>query len=228
MIPGIFAAQVRRTPAPPVTDPYWANVSALLHLDGNATDQKSNTFTSFGSPAFSDGKFGQSLTSPTGNSGFYSAAGVEGFALTGDFTVELWFRAASSVGSAAVISCFHTTGGPSWQIYYNGSKLQWYQYSGSGSYPITSAASVNDNVFHHVAFSRSGSTLRLFIDGALDSSVSNTTVYANSGINLSIGYQHQGVQRYPFRGSIDEVRITKGVARYTAAFTPPDAPFPNS
>ena len=65
----------------------------------------------------------------------------------------------------------------------------------------------------------------MFVDGVLVGTGSSSVSYTYTTL-LSVGYQVYGLGRYPFRGGIDEVRITKGVARYTENFTPPDKPFP--
>jgi len=83
--------------------------------------------------------------------------------------------------------------------------------------------------FYHVAFTRQGSVLRLFVNGALVQTATQAGTPADGGKPLVIG-------RYPagggtadnwFNGYIDELRITKGVARYSANFTPPTQAFPN-
>ena len=87
------------------------------------------------------------------------------------------------------------------------------------------ATTVTHNTWHHVAFVRDGTTLRLFLDGVSQGTASFTGAIDTISETLSIGFDNAG-SRY-FNGNIDEVRITKGVARYTANFTPPNVAFPN-
>jgi len=71
-----------------------------------------------------------------------------------------------------------------------------------------------------VAITRATNTLRIFFDGVQQGSVTDTTNYNVTSI-LNIGYS----STY-FNGYLDDVRITKGIARYTATFTPPVAALP--
>ena len=77
-----------------------------------------------------------------------------------------------------------------------------------------------DNKWHHVAVTRSGTTLRIFVDGVQDGSVTNSTNWGthNSGApRLHIGSQN-GTGDYD--GYLSNFRILKGTALYTSDFSP--------
>ena len=85
---------------------------------------------------------------------------------------------------------------------------------------------ITANTWYHVAVSRQGTALRMFVNGALVGSSSNTANMSSSGA-LFIGRINATYPAYDWDGYIDELRITKGLARYTSAFTPPATPFGN-
>lgn len=89
---------------------------------------------------------------------------------------------------------------------------------------LTGTLTVSTN-WHHVAFSRSGTTWRQFLDGVLDGSAVQSGVPFGNSIDMLIGRDNSNPAR-DFNGWIDEYRFTAGHARYTANFTPPSAAFP--
>jgi len=152
---------------------------------------------------------------------------------TGDFTVEFWFRYTSfTTGVTGVMGTDDTTliwnknsgNNQGWDIRitaggtFLSSSCQ--HSSGAGGLDIDRTASpLVAGTFYHVAFTRQGTTLRLFLDGVLGGSRTQTGTYTtNTTGAMLIGRSG----RYEdLIGHIDDVRITKGVARYTADFTPP-------
>jgi hypothetical protein len=93
----------------------------------------------------------------------------------------------------------------------------------------TSGAAIPLTTWTHVAWVRSGNRWSVFVNGTerlLAASASGTPY--NSTAPFVIGrHVFSGATGYAFNGYIDDLRITKGVARYTANFTPPTAPFPD-
>tara|TARA_Y100000361_G_scaffold76068_1_gene67264 strand:- start:1139 stop:2344 length:1206 start_codon:yes stop_codon:yes gene_type:complete len=83
---------------------------------------------------------------------------------------------------------------------------------------IDGGATVTDGAWHHIAVSRSGNTWRMFTDGQLTNTVTNSNpIPALDGpLNLARGYN-------TLTGSIQDLRLYKGVAKYTSNFTPPGA-----
>ena len=111
-----------------------------------------------------------------------------------------------------------------WEFLQNGTELM-FQFSGGSGY--THGGTLVANTWSHVATSRSGSTITNYINGA---SV-GTSTYSGSGTYYSTSTFRVGTDRLTtnfINGSIDDLRITKGIARYTANFTPPTAPLPTS
>ena len=76
----------------------------------------------------------------------------------------------------------------------------------------------------HFAFVRTSGVFKTFFNGIQDISVANTTAY--NGTYLFIGAWRYGSYDYSLNGYIDDLRITKGYARYVANFTPPTQAFP--
>jgi hypothetical protein len=71
-----------------------------------------------------------------------------------------------------------------------------------------------------VAAARASGTTKLFIDGVQEGSVADSRTYVAGSSGLLVGRQY-GSTTNDFRGYIDDLRITKGYARYTTNFTPP-------
>jgi len=89
------------------------------------------------------------------------------------------------------------------------------------------SATVSDylNEWTHIAFTRVGSTNRLFVNGALVDTATASDNYSNTISVVGGGRYGSNSINVSFQGYIDDLRITKGVARYTAGFTPPTQTF---
>jgi hypothetical protein len=76
--------------------------------------------------------------------------------------------------------------------------------------------------WHHVAVTRDGNTFRIFTNGSLAGTFNGSSTQNFTNSVARIGYGVNGSQANSY---FDDVRVTKGVARYTANFTPPTAAF---
>ena len=85
-----------------------------------------------------------------------------------------------------------------------------------------SGTAVTLNTWNHLAWTRQGSTCRAFVNGILQGSGNQSDAFSIGVIGATSSGAGQAVNGY-----IDDLRITKGIARYTANFTPPTAPFPD-
>lgn len=212
------------------SDPYFDSVTSLLHFDGNLTDQKGLTWTAAGNAsATGTAKFGSNSLALDG-AGDYLSANSSIFDLVNtDGTIEAWvYRAA---GQLCIVCCLqngNTTGDTSHHLYVNGSDQLCFDDRKVGH--LTSGATlVPSNTWTHVAWSRSGGNDRIYIGGVKVGEAAQRTM--NSGkLYCLVGASFNTVGAGPIytNGRIDEFRITKGVARYTADFTPPTAAFPDA
>lgn len=140
---------------------------------------------------------------------------------SGDFTVEFWVNFTSIANRQDLVWWVPDNdslrGGISWRL--SGDALCYYDAAVGAA--INTAWLPTINTWYHIALSRSGSSTRLFIDGVAGTTYSTIRPYAAS-YRLYIG-KDSASDSYPFTGYMDDFRITKGVARYTANFTPPTA-----
>ena len=94
-----------------------------------------------------------------------------------------------------------------------------------GVFEVQSADPIAVNVWTHIAVVRLGATCRIFINGVLSGTAPISGALGKSPAYPTLGVISAGPSNTVFFGYIDELRITKGIARYTENFTPPAVPF---
>jgi len=127
-----------------------------------------------------------------------------------DFTIEAWYYFTSLSGTEILASWYSGGTGFLFRVYATG-QLEFYSGDG-GIDPSGGAGDVGTNAWHHVAVSRNGSNVRVFVDGT------QTAIDSSGGGNLGDAAQTLTLCG-SFNGNMDEFRISDN-ARYTAAFTP--------
>jgi uncharacterized protein (DUF427 family) len=141
---------------------------------------------------------------------------------TGDFTVEFWINASASGSYTQVIGTLVSgTEDGTWRIgnrFNSANQVYFARGTGAGFNEFQASVNVNDGAWHHVAVVRYSGTVTIYVDGTSISSSSITGTCTSSN-PLYIGYN--GRDNAYVTGYLDDVRITQGVARYTANFKPP-------
>lgn len=226
-------------------DPYWASVVYLCGFEGGSAQDEStknhtaNSFTSTGATGSQNtvAKFGSYSwhEASTGRNSILSYPDSADWAFgSGSFTIECWIR--FDVANTTTLQYFLAqydlgTGQRSWAFSYQAGQLSLYR-SADGT-TITSLVggtwAYTTNTWYHVAVDWDGTKLRLYVDGALVGSSTTAVTLFDSSAALTVGTSlNNGALNTNFQGYLDEIRITKGVARYAsdAGFTPPTAAFP--
>lgn len=205
-------------------DPSFANVSVLLHMDGVATTTDSSpspktvTLNPGAVLSSAGARFGAKGLQPS--SGGASVASHADFALPGDFTFECWFYVISfSPSFQSLFNIGSYSNGALFRVRADTIEL----HINGAYYNVSSTITTGE--WHHIAWSRESGTVSVFLDGVLVGSYTSSGSIPAGDLLVGIS-QHIGGEY--LNGYIDELRLTKGVARYTAAFTPPSAPFPNT
>jgi hypothetical protein len=142
---------------------------------------------------------------------------------TGSFTVEFWMYAISTANSPAVV----TVGSDAEGLVVRFVGGNWYNYwVGAGDIFGTSGVAVTTGQWVHVAWTRNGTSMKFFVNGTqIGNTVTSTANHVSTGGASVGGPSTSGTAFAVFNGYVDDVRITKGYARYTANFTPPTSAF---
>ena len=151
---------------------------------------------------------------------------------TGDFTVEFFLRNVNQSGytyfdilGTANNGAYIGSNRGGWMLsYYTSQFLKFnYQYNNTWVFENSFAQTLNIDTWYHIAVTRQGTQLKCFVDGnQAGSTITNSTnLISTEPLNIGRGYGG-GVATNSY---IQDVRITKGLARYTSNFTPPTAEF---
>lgn len=224
-----------------VKDPYFLNTSLLLPFNGaDASHAYPNVaasmFTVNGVPTYTmlgtqvgtaqigtaQSKYGGAALA-LGGAGHIAYPSAPTIVMPGDFTIECWFCASGASASMYVYGNFSSAGGPHNALQWQNGVLVWY-YAGNTPYVAMTGAPLSLNTWYHFAGVRVGNTMILYIDGVARGTNTISGVFGNTATDLRIGNTNWA--DYRFIGYIDDFRITNGVARYTADFTPPIEEFP--
>jgi hypothetical protein len=189
----------------------------LLTRTGNASQGSFSPYSPAGWSAYFDG---------TGD--YLSLADNSAFDSLGDFTIEAWVYFTSVTGTRVIVDKGWSNGSyGSYLLTLIGGPVNFYSSSNGSNWDIANGVTVIStpvvNTWYHIAITRLGTSLKTFVNGAV---VTNTTTNSNLTTNnaslLAIGADSVGTN--PFMGYISNVRIIKGTAAYTSAFTPPTTP----
>ncbi len=209
-------------------DPYFKSVGLLLHMDGanggtTFTDDSPSpkTVTPVGTAQTSTAivKYGTASGVFNGSGARLTTASSSDFAFgTGDFTIEAWVYPLAAWSTYNAIFFTAVVNGVFFGKVSGGFGLR-----ASEVADLISMSPPSTNTWTHVAVSRQGTNLRVFVNGVLGNTVTNNTNFVAGAASIAA----DSVGGASFNGHIDDLRITKGVARYTANFTPPTAAFVN-
>lgn len=238
------------------SDPEWANVALLVSANGVDASTTIVDESDAAHPLTAEGdaqldttfkKWGLSSLILDGTGDYVDCQSpFSDFDFAdGDWTVEFWSRMIAEPGSNITwISKWDITGNQrQWTIQYDpiSNRVVCFVSTTGSNFPESYFLLGSDGVsvaeffasdWHHVAAARSGTSIRMFVDGNVGSVVNNigaSTLFANTAIDLLIGARRSGAGiEFPVTAHMDDIRITKGVARYTGSFTPPAAEFLNN
>jgi hypothetical protein len=212
------------------SDPFFSSVQLLLKGEGTNGGSVITDLSSFArTPASNSGAVTSTAQFKYGTSSLYfdavSGLSQRGFTYsissattfgTGDYTIELFFRL-NSINRAGFIFCIGTFSG--FLLVDASNNIRWL------NNVFTPGTALAANTWYHLAATRESSSVKVFLNGTqIGSTLTNTrnhtttTWWVGRDFDTDTG----------FYGYIDELRVTKGVARYTANFTPPNKTFPES
>jgi len=210
------------------TDPHFADVVLLLPMDTDFADYSnySRSITVVG-----DTQISTAQSKFSSASGYFDGSGdrltmttTTELQLTGDFTVEVQAYPLATAddiiigNSSSNVQVFRLNQGGTGRLSVYVDPVQVF---------AATAGGITVNTWHHLALSRSGTETRMFVNGLQIGDARNlwsNTLEINRIGSLGIG----GSSFNEFQGYLADLRITKGVGRYTGNFTPPTAPFPTS
>lgn len=208
-------------------DPYIGNVSLLLHGDGANgsttivdSSPSPKTVTAVGDAQIStaQSKFGGASIAFDGTGDCLGIPSII-FGTNESFTLEAWlYKTARDVSGYT-----NVFGGSGQQIGFDfsteGSVFMFF----AGGFGVSaSGTSMTSNTWNHVAWVRNVDACAIYVNGILIGSGTrgnSTSISVIGALAITGGYE--------MNGYIDDLRITKGIARYTSNFTPPTAPFPD-
>lgn len=210
----------------------------LLHFDGSDgsttfTDESGKTWTAVGNAQLDTAlkKFGTAALLLDGTGDYTTTPDHTDFTVgSGNFTVDFWVQFSGSpadgwlfglpINAGTYSGCALKTTGTSPNIH-----VVLYASAGS-SWDISAAtgtANLATGTWYHIAVVRNGSNWRVYVNGTVDIEVTSSITCADGTNVFSIGSKATSGVIGPC--SIDEFRFSLGIARWTANFTPPTAPY---
>ena len=229
-----LASATSSSATPVAGDPYWANVTLLVHGNTNGTDSstKGNTLTATATNATIDTsvyKFGGGSFKNQSNTGsapayywYNTAPASNSFNFgTGAFTVEFFCIVSSTprASEGGIVSSEDRSANTGFKVSARGVDLGSGASSNSWIYDAAGwRTTLIDGSWHYVVMQRDGSgNWRIYLDGSLFASGSGSTDNVNTN-QIFVGLAYSNGE-YAMNGYVDELRVTSGIARYPSSIT---------
>jgi hypothetical protein len=204
-----------------------------IYLSGKVTgletqfDRGGKTLTAQGNAKLStaEKKFGTASLALDGTGDYVTVPSTADFAFgTGSWTIEFWVYRTSTAGVQTLLLDLRSVSTTAQMVVYLTSAYIPAVNFDNGVNMITGGAAIPVNTWTHIAVAKSGSSTKLFVNGTQSGSTyTDGNTYAQGP--LTIGARFDGTSA--FTGYIDDLRITKGLARYTGTFTVPTGALTN-
>ncbi|MGL4617886.1 MAG: LamG-like jellyroll fold domain-containing protein [Chroococcidiopsis sp.] len=220
---GSWSGTIINDDAASTSDPQFASVGLLLHLDTSFADSSSLLLTlNNGGAVISTAQkqWGAGSAQFNGSSQIGLPTNAIFNCGSGDFCWELWLNPAT--GSSAVqrnILCTGSAGSANGLSLGSNRRLLWWV-DGIGNLITGTPAQLTEATWHYVAVSRAGGTTTIWLNNAVYTTFTNNVSYDFSGWLLG-----SNVFNSRWQGFMDEIRFTAAARTITAA---PTAAFPNN
>lgn len=217
-------------------DQYWNNVVLAMHMDDTGlTDAKGHPITIYGNAARSEAqsKFGGYSAYFDGTGDYLTTPASSDFTFgSSGFTIEAWIYPTNSTAEQGVFTRWSSVATSNEALFFgvrpNGVLVLLLTSNGlyqSANDFYSASGVIAYNAWNHIACCRSGDNIYLFVNGVVVKTATfSGSIFASTLVG-SVGASTNAANAY--FGYIDDLRVTKGIARYTANFTPPAAEFPS-
>jgi hypothetical protein len=190
----------------------YSTINDLVTVS-NATVSTNNIKYGTGSLYFNGSSYLQAPTNPTYTFG------------SGNWTIETWVYL-NALGSNQHIIDFRNSGVATAvvpTIYISNTNFPTFWTNGSAR--ITGSSALTTATWYHIAVVKNNGTTTLYLNGTSTGTPYTDANTYTSG-RVSVGVQGDSAANY-LNGYLSDLRVTNGVARYTANFTPPTTALPN-
>lgn len=226
-----------------LVDLQYLNVVLQLPMNGangstvfqdNSANVKPVSITGGTKISTAQSKFGGSSALFENSGDVLQIASNTDFDLGNTYTIEFWVYNLNTTAVGGVLHRgFYTTGSNTWDslafsVRGIGGSVRFYFYgtTNANEQLIDVAGAMPQNTWQHIAMVRNGSTGTVYINGTLAGTVNGLNTPAPSTRPLKIGVWDYSSGNEYFKGYLEDLRITKGIARYTSNFVPSTNAFP--
>lgn len=201
----------------------------LSHGDNISLDDTGKTINTVGTVSVSstESKFGGTSFHFTGAGYLYITLNTDLTFAANDFTWECWVYVGDTVTPStymAILSNARSSSG-NFGLFLSifNSRFHFRHWINDSTTAI-SGQDININTWYHVAVTKVGTAIEVFVDGIKGSSGVTDSTNIDGDFIIGSVFNNSGFA-LDFDGYIDEIRLTKGSALYTSNFTPPTSPF---
>jgi hypothetical protein len=218
---------------PPTAPPTAiTNTSLLLNMtNGGIIDNTmSNDLETVGGAQISttQSKFGGASMYFDGGGDYLVSPKTPNLVLGDTWTIECWYRPESRTDTyPAIVSVSPgNQAGSIWICDRHQSYNTTFSFAVGSGAQVSGSTTVSNGTWYHLALVSNAGSVILYVNGTADNTAASRTTSDNTNRQVFVGCNFDfAIYSTELNGYVDDLRITRGIARYTSNFTVPSAPF---